>query len=452
VAPPPAFEAVENHRDDEIVLGPHDIACSVEGGSEMMILLNVLLLLIPVSLLIFFLEKGKRRSFLPFVLLYIFTSAFLSFMIHYLFGIRVSYISLWSDYYLASLACAFLVRYLWKRMYFEEEKNPISKFDLILLSFASLMVLIAFGCWYYIGSSTSAMYYIWLDACRFLKSTGLVFPPLPPGDFMASYLSPMVLNPAPVPLLELLTAGLPQGLFIHGWGVLVGFCYVALMLTMSEISSLLFKNRAIGVMAYAFFFLKDWGGLNWLKVNLEVGSHQAPFFYGAALLLLCWVLIWKRKNMIFTGLFIWTAMAFVAMRPYLAAFAGALALSILFIFIKSERKDILRKAFRKEFLVPVSAAIVLGLVIFSWQLWLFARYGSLVSYSHSEGIAALSSYGIALPGRDLASRLATFWTNFCHYFPYQINKLLSLKKAVLGYTFLPLPVFFLLLPLYSDGD
>jgi hypothetical protein len=406
--------------------------------------LNTILLLLPALGLEAWLRKG-RRHFLPFAWLYVLTSAFLAFMALYLLGLKVAPWGLWAAYYVSAAVCAILVRLLWRGLNAEDDPLSSRRFDRYLLGFVAVATFVTFAVWHYIPSSASGMYYIWLDACRFFKDAGMVYPALPATGFVDSYLSPMALNPVGVPVLELLASGLSSHLLFHVWGIFIALCYIGFLLALCESSFLLFKNRSVGVLAYALFFVKDPGGINWLKVNLEVGSHQAPFFYGAALLFLCWSMVWRRAEPKVATLFAWPALAFIAIRPYLAAFVGALAGGVILILLRRLKTSFFGSLFRRTFIQAFSIAITLGFMIFSWQIWLFARYGSLVTYSRNEFLKSLASYGVSLPGGDLGARLATFWANIGFFFPSLINRVLSLNKSSLGYTLLPIAVFSLLL-------
>jgi len=418
----------------------------------MMIAINLALLLAPSLSLAYQFRDGRRHLFIPFAFLYTMTSAFLSFTVLYFLKIKVSYAGIWIAFYTFSIVCAILVSYLFRYCFITTEKPHVSKFDFLIALYASSLLLLSYGLWQYRGS---AAYYIWFDVCRFWRDTGFVFPELPKVNPSNSFLVGLAYNPVLASVLTLLTAGVKQEHFFNSWGILTGLAHVALLLTLAETSRLLFKNYAVGVITFFLFFMGDMrayklfgvdisghlDGFNLLRANMMIGSHESATFYGAALLFLCWLLVWKEKRIVLTSLFVWSSLAFFSIRPYLAAFAGALGISIILIILRKERTEVIKRILRKEFLIPLGLAFLLGMVIFSWQIYMLMKYGSLVVYSHNVMLAGMANYSI--PGTSVLARIDTFWSNFSYYIPSFVNEFLSINEPIIGYTLVSLPVFIL---------
>lgn len=409
-----------------------------------MLIINLILLVIPIFVLsVFFYRRGLLEIFLPYAFLYTINCACFSFLILYFSNIKSGYLGRWLLFYSVSILFGFIVLKIFNRLKCDHEKLKLTKIDGVIMITALSIIIISFGFWHYISSSSTCMYYIWLDVCRYWRDTGLIFPVMPDSNPSNSFLVGLTYNPTILSVLQLLTANIEQHNYFHAWGILTGIFHAFLFVTLVASSSFLFKNRIIGAITFFLFFLGEWGGANLLGINMFIGSHESATFYGAALLFLSWLLFIKRKNVCFISLFIWCSLGFFSIRPYLAAFIGSFCLIIFILMLRGNKIDLKERILNKESFISLVLGLFLGFIPFIWQIHMHIKYKSLVVYSHNVMFGSFSDYFIH--GSSLSERLHTFIENAVMFIPVYIRNYMQPVNQSAIYTLMPLAVFILLL-------
>lgn len=347
------------------------------------------------------------------------------FLLFYFFNVKVGMTMLWVAFYVSSFILSFLVRLILFNDGAKLEDLKIAKYDLIIPAVLILLMLFVFFKWHYVKSSSSAMYYVWLDVCRYWHDTGEVFPQLPAVNPVTSFLSPLIYSPALLSVLLLLTSHVQLEFYFNSFGLLVALCNAGVLLSMIVTSKMLFKNIWVGLFSFYLCISNDFWSTNGTALLIKVGSHNSILLYVAFLVILCSVLIYRRSYVLGLSFFTWMLFSGISMRPYLAPYVLAWMFGVIILIVLKNHYSNISNYLNMSFIRSFFAALILGLIVFSWQFYLLYRYGSLFVYNHDLVYFRLNDYHLV---SDLFDRIKTFWTLVMNVYFGHIMNLFSLQS------------------------